>query len=204
MPEIEPLVLDSRGADSNLLQIVLSIFKGRRYLDVRRYFRTTEGTLAPTRKGIALGSNDFHFLVRAIHSNETKIVEWLERGDEESWIELKRVRAAVESARYEAKSFIRSARPERTLTFFSIAEEGGKLKLVYNQSHPLYNELEQVLRADPSDSRMVQLFDFVLVAYARCRAQFNPEVKVDPDVLFDSLEAEWGKSLKQYIEDRKS
>ena len=142
MPDVQSVTVDSRGGDNNLLQIVLSFFGGRRFLDIRRYFRGGEGALIPTKKGICLSLNEFQFLVTAIHANESTIASWLEQGASEAWVELNRIRIAGEAARYEAKSFIRVSRPERTATFFSIAEEGGKLKLIYNESHPLRRAME--------------------------------------------------------------
>ena len=203
MPEEIPIVINARGSENNLLQVVLSIFRGRRYLDIRRYFKASDGSMSPTRKGIALSLNDFNFIMKTLEANETQVSDWLDLGEDEVRLALTRAQAAEEWSRYEAKSFIRSVREERTLTFFSISEEGGKVKLIYNSSHPLYGELEQALASSPTDSRFLQLFDFILVSYARCRGQFKPDQKVEADELFEMLDNEWGRVLRRYIEESK-
>lgn len=204
MPDVQSVTVDSRGGDNNLLQIVLSLFGGRRFLDIRRYFRGGEGALIPTKKGICLSLNEFQFLVTAIHANESTIASWLEQGASEAWVELNRIRIAGEAARYEAKSFIRVSRPERTATFFSIAEEGGKLKLIYNESHPLRRAMEMAQVSAGTSGDPNRLIDILLVSYARCRERFDPDRKVEPAVLFEMLENEWGRGLRRYLEESES
>lgn len=55
--------------------IVISIseFNGVKYLDIRKYFKTEEGELQPTKKGIALSKVQFQELLTLLNSKKEEI-----------------------------------------------------------------------------------------------------------------------------------
>jgi len=56
-----------------LIQVTETEFKGFELVDVREYFRDSEGVLRPTRKGLALRREDFGRFVATLIEAEEKL-----------------------------------------------------------------------------------------------------------------------------------
>ena len=57
--------------------VSISDFKGRKYVDIRKYFVSDNNKWIPTKKGIALGKEQFERLLKALNDNKDEIIEAL-------------------------------------------------------------------------------------------------------------------------------
>ena len=52
--------------------------KGKRYVDIRKYYRDEEGNPKPSGKGISMAYEDFEAVMDILKSNEADIMAFLE------------------------------------------------------------------------------------------------------------------------------
>ena len=64
---MEPVhVADIQKRNDEIIRIEITEFKGKKLLNIRTWYKTDEGEFAPTKKGIALGVEQYDELKKAV------------------------------------------------------------------------------------------------------------------------------------------
>lgn len=61
------------GQIGKQIYVTLSEFKGKRYIDVRKYYADDEGEMKPTRKGISFNAEDWREFVSKIQDIDSEV-----------------------------------------------------------------------------------------------------------------------------------
>jgi hypothetical protein len=105
--------------------------------------------------------------------------------------------AAAADSRYRAGEIIVAQHDEpRDPCFFTVAYEGGQTRVSLNAAHPL----SRTLLAQPPDT--LNLFAALIASYHRARVTLGDTPALDPASLFNHLEQDWGKFLRDSLKAR--
>ena len=67
---------------SNITKLSFSVFKGRKLLDIRKWFQSKDtGDLEPSKKGISLNKDTFINLYKLLEDKDKSIINWFETSD---------------------------------------------------------------------------------------------------------------------------
>ena len=70
-------LISNIGTEKNPTLIKIKEFKGRKIIDIRKYYFDKKEELQPTKKGISLNNSQFSNLTKHLSESETKIFEFL-------------------------------------------------------------------------------------------------------------------------------
>jgi len=192
-------VLDEHGGERNRLVMQLDEFEGTRYLDARFwYFHKGDQEWRRTRKGVALTKDRYRVLKNVISSNDEEIMTWI--GEDFVPEEITRyeeaMAAAAEDSLYQAVGMVVGWIDERRdPNFFRVVHEGGTSRLLFNRAHPMVQQLEDL----PQES--LTLVAKMVVAFDRARGLLAGSPAFDSETLLSHLEMDWGKFLRDAVED---
>ncbi len=71
-------LISNIGTDKNPTIIKVNEYKGRKFVDIRKYYYDKNEELQPTKKGVSLNSHQFSNLVIQLSQNNATIKEFLE------------------------------------------------------------------------------------------------------------------------------
>ena len=128
------------------IKIQIKTFKGKKYLDIRKWFldkKTNE--ILPTKKGISLNDYQFQDIINIISKEKEKISNWFKEKiteDEvvDSLIKQSQIRRNLAE---EAKAFNTKSEKLTENRFFKVDYKDGKTELVLNENHQLYKEIDK-------------------------------------------------------------
>ena len=186
------------GTRRNKFMIKLSEFKGRHLLDIRNwYFDQKTDEYKSTRKGVALTLGKFDAVYTIMSRYHDTIRAWLTEPATANHVD--------EQNRYsETAAFARqpiSAVTEavgRQSNFFYVEHQGGIDKIIFNEDHPFTQRLTDIM-GDESDDEYWELVKSLCMSYERSRRRLEGQTVQRPEALFDLLESNWSRFLKEYM-----
>lgn len=186
-------VIGQFGSSKSPLIIKLDEFKGRRVLDIRRYFTDKESKeLQPTKKGLSITSGVFKSLEEIAYRYGNEIRAWLTDPANNNH-SLVRRSEALENCNNEGQEFEVRFDEWRGNTFFLLKTEGAVNIITFNEKHPYIVSIKE--RKSPED--VLKAMAAVIISFKRASYRFD-DLDYNYPALFDSLEYEWGNLLKSY------
>ena len=159
------------------IKIQIKTFKGRKYLDVRKWYldrKTNE--ILPTKKGISLSEYQFEDVISLLSKDQKKISNWFkEKIDEneviESLVKQSEVRRKIAE---EVKGFKTSSKKLTENRFFKIEYEKGNKQLIINENHQLYKEINKEKSAD----KLKKIFELLFISFDQTIQLFDSEENI--------------------------
>jgi hypothetical protein len=199
----------SAGGNSNKLIVSLNSFKGKRTVDIRKFYldkKTKE--FLPTRKGITLTSESYNILKNSFKDFDEEITNWLEPNETATEVEkdLKSHSDSANRARFQKRSHSREYENWKSPVFFRAESRGGMDTIIYNDSHSfissLKNSFDEIQRLDSSETLGVkeikEFMDILLLSFSRAKNLYDNSPVISPDILFQDLVFNWGQLLSNY------
>lgn len=186
------------GSKDYPIKIQIKTFKGRKYLDVRKWYldrKTNE--ILPTKKGISLSEYQFEDVINLLSKDKEKISKWFQEKIEESDIidtlikhsEIRR-KLAEEKREFHTKSQKLSENK-----FFKIEYENGKKNLIINEGHQLYKEINK----EKSVENIKKIIEFLFISFDQTMQLFDADDNIKVSEFEDSLIHNWSIILKNYL-----
>ena len=73
---MDPIIIqDIDKGRGEVIRLEISEYKGKKYVNIRTWYTDLEGKLSPTKKGVALTSEQFQLLKSAFVEVENKLTE---------------------------------------------------------------------------------------------------------------------------------
>ena len=186
-------ILAQIGAEDSPLMIKLDEYKGRRLVDVRRYYKDKKTkNFLPTRKGLSLTIGTFSSLEEIAYKFGKDIKEWLSSANSNG-LEMVRRSEAVEKNSEFAQDFEIKFDSWRGNSFFSVKSEGSKNVVTFNT----FNAFVEGTKSKKNHDEIFYSMAAVIVTFKRAAYRFDDD-DFNYESLFSSLEYEWGNLLKHY------
>ena len=180
------------------IKIQIKTFKGKKYLDIRKWFldkKTNE--ILPTKKGISLNDYQFQDIINIISKEKEKISNWFKEKiteDEvvDSLIKQSEIRRNLAE---EAKAF--SAKSEKLTEnkFFKVDYKNGKTELILNENHQLYKEINK----KNSIENLKNIINLLFISFNQTIQLFDTDEKIKASDFEDFLVHNWSIILKNYL-----
>lgn len=192
-PEDTGRILAQIGAEDSPLLIKLDEYKGRRLVDIRRYYKDKKTKdLLPTRKGLSLTIGTFSSLEEIAFKFGRDIKDWLSSANSNALDMVCRSEAVEKNSEF-AQDFEIKFDSWRGHNFFSIKSEGSKNVITFND----FNAFVEGTKKKKNHEEIFHSIAAVIVTFKRAAYRFDDD-DFNYDSLFNSLEYEWGNLLKQY------
>lgn len=187
-------ILAKIGPVSSPLVITLDEFKGRRIVDIRRFFTDKESKdLVPTKKGLSLTTGTFNSLEEFAYKFGKDVKAWLNGAANSNAQNLINRSNAVEDNSANYQDFDIRFDSWRGQNFFSVTNEGNKNIITFNNQHSFIEHT----RSKKNAEEVFHGIASVIVTFKRASYRFD-DLDSNYDVLFHSLEYEWGNLLRNY------
>ena len=180
------------------IKIQIKTFKGRKYLDIRKWYldRKTHEIL-PTKKGISLSEYQFEDVISIISKDKDKITKWFQEKiteDEiaDSLIKHSKIRRELSE---QAKQFNTKSKKLTENKFFKIEYENGKTQLVINESHELFKEINKKI----DNEKMKKILDFLFISFNQSIQMFDSDENIKVSEFEETLIHNWSIILKNYL-----
>lgn len=150
MTDTSDVLLGSWGSPRFNTRVVCTEFRGRRFVDVRKYANEK-----PTRKGIMLAQSQLEEFLRVLTEQAETLEKWF--GVEEGRLEksLNDLDARIEARREEEALRLNpmhaKTKAEIRGGLFRLEVKGGKTEIILNQTHPFVKALQEAV--SEGDSR---------------------------------------------------
>jgi hypothetical protein len=204
-------IIASVGDNKNYpIVLDLNEFNGRKFLDVRRYYlNKTTGELEPTRKGIALTADTFFLVKKLFVEHEKDIENWLLDSNGVGRAQIDQENAKL-VGRYKSKEHAREEKTWASPNFFNVVAEGNVEKITYNKKHKFLRVLrcisDDLVNAKTHDERekhidkLESLIAVTLMSFVRAKHLFEDSKAFNYQIVFDTLEYNWGIFLGNCID----
>jgi len=196
--------LAAEGNAHNPIVFELSEYKGRRLLDIRKWYKNKNGDLQRTQKGIALTAASYEILTRVLSNNSEAIQTWFEETSDVGRIngKLQSSRLAREKCNSDLSGFETQESSWQSPEFFDIEAQGGKTILTLNASHPFVKKWQSVSekleRSSPEHQEMVsQLLNTILFAFGKAKLLSDTDRDPGVEAVIDTLIMNWGIALER-------
>ena len=180
------------------IKIQIKTYKGRKYLDIRKWYldRKTDEVL-PTKKGISLSEYQFEDVISILSKDKEKISNWFqEKIDEndviDSLIKQSEVRRKIAK---ETREFKTKSEKLSENKFFKIEYEYGKKQLVINENHQLYKEINK----EKSAEKIKKILELLFISFDQTIQLFDSEESIKVTDFEDMLIHNWSIILKNYL-----
>ena len=195
----------AEGSSKNPVIFELSEFKGRRLLDIRKWYKDKSGDLHRTQKGLTLTSASYEMLTRVLTDNQEVILTWF---DEEGDVGFKRrelriTRKAKAQSDYELDGFETQEGNWKSPEFFDVEARGGATLLTLNASHPFVNAWKSLSSelgetAPHLKEQFECLMQSVLFAFGKAKSLSDCGRDSEVEIMLDSLVMNWGIALQRH------
>jgi len=180
------------------IKIQVKTFKGRKYLDIRKWYLDKKlNEVLPTKKGISLSEYQFEDIISIISKERDKISKWFkEKFTEEEVINSLIVQSEIRRKLSEdAKNF--KARSEKLTEnrIFKIEYEEGKTQLILNENHQLFKDINSKTTTED----LKRIIHLLFVSFNQTFQLFDVEDKIKVSDLEDVLLHNWSIILKNYL-----
>ena len=180
----------------------LSPYKGKKYFDIRKYFRVKgTGKLAPTKKGISLNKLSFEALIKVINNHEKSILEWLDSKEdtpsEELIKKLQKQSKKVQDEIFSAKEYDYKKSKWSDSSFFKIKYDGDKRTVVVNENHKLSNYLNFNNKGKKLD--LNNIINLIMLSFQHTVDIYDDDQEFKVSDFVEDFKYNWGIILKNYI-----
>lgn len=180
------------------IKIQIKTFKGKKYLDIRKWFldrKTNE--ILPTKKGISLNDYQFQDIINIISEEKEKISSWFkEQATEDevvnSLIKQSEIRRGLAE---EAKAFDAKSEKLTENRFFKVDYKDGKTELILNENHQLYKEINK----KNSCEDLKNIINLLFISFNQTIQLFDTDEKIKASDFEDFLVHNWSIILKNYL-----
>ena len=180
------------------IKIQIKTFKGRKYLDIRKWYldrKTNE--ILPTKKGISLSEYQFEDVISLLSKDKEKISNWFqEKIDEnevvDSLVKQSEVRRNIAE---EVREFKTKSEKLSENKFFKIEYEKGNKQLIINENHQLYKEINK----EKSVEKIKKIFELLFISFDQTIQLFDSEESIKVAEFEDMLIHNWSIILKNYL-----
>ena len=136
----------SFGSEEYPLKVSFTEFKGKKYLDIRKWYLDKKSDeIKPTKKGISLSHVQFQNIIELLFDEKKSIVDWLSKptSNEEFFNNLEKKSQLIRKQSEEAKKFKTKNESWKDSSFFKIEYKDNEKYLVFNKNHELLKALEK-------------------------------------------------------------
>ena len=184
------------GSKNNPLVISLSEYKGRRIVDIRKYYTDKDSKeLVPTKKGLSLTLGTFNALEEIAYGYGAKIKQWLQ-GVTPCHHALIDRSEAEELVATTYQEYLIAFDSWRSHKFFEVKNDGNVNTVTFNIHHPYVINV----RSKSNAEELFRTIASIIVTFKRASYRFD-DLDFNHDAFFDSLESEWGCILKSYTKE---
>ena len=186
------------GTKDYPIKIQIKTFKGRKYLDLRKWFldrKTNE--VIPTKKGINLSEYQFEDIVTILSKEKENISKWFqEKSTEEEVVDSLMIQSELRrKISEEAKLFNTKTKKLSENRFFKIEYENGKKHLIINENHQLYKNINQ----EKSAEKIKKVFELLFISFDQTIQLFDVDEKIKVSDFEETLIHNWSLILKNYL-----
>ena len=188
------------GPENYPLKIEVKTFKGKKYIDFRKWFldrKTNE--ILPTKKGIMLSEYQFRDVSDVLVNQQKTIEEWFKEkiADTEAVDLLSEETLKVRKKSQEAKKYKAVLKKIDNNNFFSFEYKNNEIQFILNKDHELYKKIESL---DKKSKEVVyKIIESLLISFRQTLEIFDPETKYKLEDLEDLLNYNWSKTLTNYL-----
>lgn len=181
-------------------KISLNLFKGKKLIDIRKWFESkSTGELEPTKKGISLNQDAFNDLWNFFNSEQKEINKWFESKEKNnSQIILDNLIKKSEKIREEQikkKEFTIQNKKIGSRSFFEIKADGNKRDVILNEDHPF-------IKDNINNKELILVISTMALTLQQALDNFDTSDKVSATQFDEYLLDEWGMILNQYTKSK--
>tara|TARA_B100000035_G_C20921958_1_gene518910 strand:- start:191 stop:805 length:615 start_codon:yes stop_codon:yes gene_type:complete len=180
------------------IKIQIKTFKGRKYLDIRKWYldrKTNE--ILPTKKGISLSEYQFEDVISLLSKDKKKISDWFqEKIDENEVVDSLAKQSEVRrKIAEEVREFKTTSKKLSENKFFKIEYENGNKQLIINENHQLYKDINK----EKSVEKIKKIFELLFISFDQTIQLFDSEENIKVADFEDMLIHNWSIILKNYL-----
>lgn len=188
------------GPENYPLKIEVKTFKGKKYIDFRKWFldrKTNE--ILPTKKGIMLSEYQFRDVSDVLVNQKKTIDGWFKEKikDNEVASLLSQETSQVRKKSQEAKKYKAVLKKIDNNNFFSFEYKNNEIQFILNNDHELYKKIESLDKK--SKDLAYKIIESLLISFRQTLEIFDPETKYKLEDLEDLLNYNWSKTLTNYL-----
>ena len=188
------------GPENYPLKIEVKTFKGKKYIDFRKWFldrKTNE--ILPTKKGIMLSEYQFRDVSDVLVNQKKTIEGWFKEKikDNEVTNLLSQETSQVRKKSQEAKKYKAVLKKIDNNNFFSFEYKNNEIQFILNNDHELYKKIESLDKK--SKDLAYKIIESLLISFRQTLEIFDPETKYKLEDLEDLLNYNWSKTLTNYL-----
>ena len=188
------------GPENYPLKIEVKTFKGKKYIDFRKWFldrKTNE--ILPTKKGIMLSEYQFRDVSDVLVNQQKTIEEWFKEKiqDSDAVNLLSEETLKVRKKSQEAKKYKAVLKKIDNNNFFSFEYKNNEIQFILNNDHELYKKIESLDKK--SKDLVYKIIESLLISFRQTLEIFDPETKYKLEDLEDLLNYNWSKTLTNYL-----
>ena len=188
------------GPENYPLKIEVKTFKGKKYIDFRKWFldkKTNE--ILPTKKGIMLSEYQFRDVSDVLINQRKTIDGWFQEKikDQDAIDLLSEETSKVRKKSQEAKKYKTVLKKIDNNNFFSLEYNNNEIQFILNQNHELYKKIETLEKK--SKDTVSKIIESLLISFRQTLEIFDPETKYKLEDLEDLLNYNWSKTLTNYL-----
>ena len=180
------------------IKIQIKTFKGRKYLDIRKWYLDRKvNEILPTKKGISLSEYQFEDVITLLSKDKKKISQWFQdKIDQNEIVETLIKHSEIRRKLAEEKrDFKTKSKKLSENKFFKVEYEKGKKNLIINENHQLYKELNK----EKSIENVKKIFDLLFISFDQTIQLFDSEETIKVSDFEESLIHNWSIILKNYL-----
>jgi len=188
------------GPENYPLKIEVKTFKGKKYIDFRKWFldkKTNE--ILPTKKGIMLSEYQFRDVSDVLINQRKTIDGWFQEKikDLDTIDLLSEETSKIRKKSQEAKRYKTVLKKIDNNNFFSLEYNNNEIQFVLNNEHELYKKIENLEKK--SKDTVTKIIESLLISFRQTLEIFDPETKYKLEDLEDLLNYNWSKTLTNYL-----
>lgn len=181
---------------SNITKLSFSVFKGRKLIDIRKWFQSKDtGDLEPSKKGISLNKDTFVNLYKLLEDKDKSIINWFETSDyqpeKKMMEELIKKSEKIRQEQLKKKEFTIKSGKLNDRSFFKIEANGDKREVFLNENHPFIKE-------NIKNKEVISIISTLALTFQLTLDNYDSSEKISIPDLNDYILEEWGLVLKQY------
>jgi len=187
------------------IKIQIKTFKGKKYLDIRKWFldRSTN-EVVPTKKGIMLSDYQFNDVFETVGKEKELINNWFQNKEEEDEVvqRISRHSDIRKKLAQEAKEYKTFEKKLDNKKFFDIEYKNNESKFIFNKNHELYKNISKINGKDKE--LCIKIIESMLISFHQSLQLFDTEEKIDFKDLEEILNENWSIILKNYLKREKT
>jgi len=186
------------GSKNQPFVVSLSEFKGKRLLDIRKYFRSN-GELVPTKKGVSINRIQFDTLSSLFLNEHDRINSWF--SDEVNNYKTNKDRSIDQNSkeRFKENSYQLQFSEWKDYNYFKFEQKGGEHVLQLNLSHQWVKKLKNIFDHN-NDDGLTEFITLMIVSFCRSVSLMGNDNAASLEYL-ETLSFNWGMFLKTYYKE---